>query len=204
MSSGYTNDIYIAGPLNLNRATKQADTAMGTHIELKPKDFEALDLLATNLGKYISFDALYNAAWGTSKETANFNYAKASLNTMIFQINTTGNKFMQIESDHDDNYKLVTHWGNSWKNRNSTVQYETSISEYYTDNIQNTIGQRKEDRKRRFIYKTLLSGAGAIAVAVIVALILYIAGVISLGATEPLYIDVEDPGVPLANPILHD
>jgi len=110
-------DRYIAGPLNLDRTAKQADTIMGTQIKLEENDFEALDLLATNAGEYVSFDNLYEIAWGTSEDTANINHAKTSLHNLITQVNCLCRKFLHIEHHHDDNYKLTTHWGNTWRNK---------------------------------------------------------------------------------------
>jgi len=200
MSNPYTEDRYIAGPLNLNRRTKQADTAMGTQIVLKAKDFEALDLLATNEGEYISFEDLYKIAWGTSKETASISHAKASLNNLVSQVNTAGNKFMQIENNQKGSYKLITHWGNSWKNRNNTARETLNTSASSNNKTHKSTKPNIESKKRRFSYKTLLTGAGVIAVVALITLLLYLTGVISQSATEPLYIDIEEPGVPLAAP----
>jgi len=196
-------DRYIAGPLNLNRTTKQADTAMGTQIKLNDRDFEALDLLATNVGEYVSFDKLYNAAWGASKETSDISHAKASLDNLVFQINTIGHKFMHIKCSHGDNYKLVTHWGSAWKGKSRNVN-ETAGMTDYSNNIKDMTGRsiksKITSKRRGFMHKHLLTGAGAIVIAALITLLLYITGVISPTATESLYIDVEDPSVPLATP----
>jgi len=192
---------YTAGPLNINRQTKQAKTVTGADIILDENDFEALDLLVTNEGKYLTFQQLYEASWGKSTATDSIDYAFSAINNIIIQINNVGEDFMRIENIPGLGYSFKTRWGQTWKNSQ--------------DNDFNTLGTEKSSVKtktkkygKRFSKKTLLTGAGTLVAAIIlVFIVLYTTGVITPATSEPLYIDeidIEDPNTPLAKPDSED
>ena len=198
----YGNDYIFAGPLNLNMMTRQANTVMGVDIDLGENDFEALYLLSTKENEYLTFQQLYEAAWGRSESTDSIDFASAALYNLVEQINNVGDQFMWIEHQPGIGYRFITRWGHNWRgNRNSNVNnpdkakaFEDTLSD--TKVIDITMFDRKISRPG---LKTLLAGAGALVAAfILVLLLLYSTGIIAPTATEPLYIDVEDTTIPLA------
>jgi len=186
---------YTAGPLNVNRFTKQAKTVMGTDIILGEHDFEALDILVSNEGEYLSFQQLYEASWSKSQATDSIDYAFTALNNIIIQINNIGEDFMWIESKPGMGYMFKTRWGQAWKSTN-TDSGILSISDF------NNSEYKRKYVRRRFTKATFFTGAGTIVAAIILVLVvLYTTGVIAPTTTEPLYIDdfeIDDPDTPLA------
>jgi len=53
----------FAGPLNLNRQTKQATTVMGSELPLDADEFKALDTPAAREGETVEFEQLYETVW---------------------------------------------------------------------------------------------------------------------------------------------
>lgn len=104
----------FAGPLNLNRLTKEATTVTGSDITLGDNDFEALFYLALNEGKYVTFEQLYEAAWGKSEETGCPKAASSALEDLVQEINRTGDEFMWIEHRPEMGYRFKTRWGHNW------------------------------------------------------------------------------------------
>jgi len=112
----------FAGPLNLNRSTKAAGTVMGSDIVLGENDFEALFLLALNEGKHLTFEQLYEAAWGNSEEAANLDLANSALNDLMQLINRIGDGFMWIEHTPELGYIFKTRWGHNWRTQSSDIE----------------------------------------------------------------------------------
>ena len=196
---------YFAGPLNLNRDTKQASTVMGIDITLGEMDFEALDLMVRKEGEYLTFQQLYDVSWGTSETTKSVEFATAALDNLITQLNSTGDEFMWVESTPEMGYKFSTRWGQNWSRQNEIKSFTPRIIENITAITAPLTNTGITRRQRRFSPDTLLAGAGALVAALmLVLLLLYSTGVITPPAAEPLYIEVEDPGVPLAAPNFED
>ena len=189
---------YISGPLNINKQTKQVKTVMGTDIILGENDFEALDLLVSKEGEYLTFQKLYEASWGKSPETDSIDYALSAINNIIIQINNIGEDFMWIENKPAAGYMFKTRWGQSWKeNHQDHITSGLLIPGAYSSNF-------KKRQKSRITKTTLLTGAGTLVAAIIlVFIVLYSTGVITPTTAEPLYIDeidITDPDTPLASP----
>jgi len=193
----------FAGPLNLNRITRQASTVMSGNIALAYNDFEALYTLAANEGKFLSFQQIYEAAWGKSETTETPEEATATLAELVDKINQINEEFMWIEHTPEKGYKLKTRWGHNWTkrtNRNSSGNKVTNI----TDTTANT------SRNQRKPIKTLITGVGALVAIIMLALlyILHSTGVITPQAPGPVYIEseteIENPEIPLAPPNLED
>ena len=186
---------FTAGPLNLNRYTKQANTIMGTELVLGENDFEALDLLVSNEGKYLSFQQLYEAAWSKSDYTDSIDTSYTALHNLIMQVNNAGERFMWIEKVPGTGYIFKTRWGQNWNEPIDVNPY--SQQETTSNSPANTKIKQMRYRQTR---NALLTGAGVLVAALILVLILlYTTGVITPTATEPLYIDIEDPNIPLAS-----
>jgi len=183
------NQFIFAGPLNLNRETRQASTIMGSDILLGEKDFDALFVLAMNEGEYITFERLHKASWGKSKATESLDNATAALEKLVQQINSAGDEFMWIEHTPEMGYRFKTNWG---KNPHTQKVPEISI----TDN-----STKVPEKPRLMTLAAILTGAGSLAAAVMLTLLLlYSTGIMTPQEAEPLYIEVEDPNIPLAAP----
>ena len=120
---GYSNSIafdnaleylHIAGPLNLNRRTKQADTVMGTILPLNETEFAALDMLAENEGDWLTFEQLYSAFWALENDTDNRDVARAGMDNIVSLVKSAGEGFMWIENKPGDSYTFRTRWGHNW------------------------------------------------------------------------------------------
>jgi len=202
----------FAGPLNLNRKTRKASTIMGSDIVLGEKDFDALFTLALNEGKYMTFEQLHKASWGKSEATESLEFATTALENLVQQINSTGDEFMWIENTPEMGYRLKTSWGQNRIAQKAQKASEINVpkdivsintKETIITEISKTNNSTKVLKKPRVMtLTTLLAGAGSIAAAImLVLLLLYSTGVITPQETGPLYIEVEDPRVPLAQSI---
>jgi len=107
------NNQYFAGPLNMNRRTKQANTVMGSELDLDEYEFAVLDLLVTNENETLMFEDLFDAVWCKGDKRADPDAARLCLQNLILKINSAGEGFMLIDSDHDFGYVFRTFWGQS-------------------------------------------------------------------------------------------
>ena len=117
------NGNYFVGPLNLNRMTRQAVTAMGTELALDDNEFNALDILASKEDQFLTFHQIYEAIWGDSENQVSENAARASFTNLVNQVNKAGGEFLWIEHMPDLGYKLRTRWGNNWQKRSIIKVY---------------------------------------------------------------------------------
>ena len=108
---------YFSGPLNLCRKTKQADTVMGTELNLSEDEFDALDLLVTHEGNHLTFERLYEAVWKTPDGADNSAAAREALNSLIEKVSDAGESFMRIEHSPELGYTFQTHWGHNWQSQ---------------------------------------------------------------------------------------
>jgi len=106
---------YFAGPLNLNRNTRQADTVMGTKLVLDADTCEALDMLVVREGEPLTFEQLYEAVWDKSDGVDNREAALTAMNDLVGQIGSVGEGFMVIEVDLESIYTFRTRWGHNWQ-----------------------------------------------------------------------------------------
>ena len=195
---------YTAGPLNLNRRTKQATTVMGTDLQLGDYDFEALDLMVSNEGEYLTLQQLSEVSWSKSPTPENTEESQTSLNNLIQQINNAGGEFMWVENKPGKGFTFKTRWGQTW-NEPIEVDPFTLQSTRARTTLPNTTVNIEKSKKQRPSRTALLTGAGAlVATFLLVLLLLYSTGIIAPTSAEPLYIDVQDTNIPLASPEFED
>jgi hypothetical protein len=101
------DNLYFAGPLNLDRSNKTANTVMGTTLSLTAGEFDALDALATKEGEPVPLDKLKNL-WQQPEA------AKTGMSHIINQVGEAGEGFMWIEAT-DDTFTFHSRWGHNWK-----------------------------------------------------------------------------------------
>ena len=174
--------IYSAGPLNLNRQTRQAHTVMGAELPLDGKSFDALFMLASHEGEPQTLEQLCSAIWDGDGSAA----ASSSLNNLAEQVNTAGQGFMWIEFDPGSGYTFRTRWANHWRRRSKLLPIPDADNPRFTT---------LPGRRRRPIVP-LLAGAVAIAAAVTASLVL--PGLLTRDET----VVFEDSPPPLADPQL--
>jgi len=182
-----TSHYYIAGPLNLDREQKKASTVMGGNLGLDGNEFDALYMLATNEGKYLSYQQIANASKGIKSETA--------IKKLVEQINTAGDSFMWIEFEQGSGYMFKTSWGRNWSESKNTNDSVNSITEKVNASTE------KKGKSNKTSLKTFVSGAGALAAIILLALFtLLITGVIAPTSPDPVYIEaeLEEREIPLA------
>jgi len=200
------NNKYFAGPLNLNKKTGQATTVMGVELVLGEGDFEALDLFVSNEGRYLTFQQLYEAAWGKSEATDSIDFAAAALENLILHVNNVGEEFMWIDHAPGLGYALQTSWGNDWHKHGGVKLYTPSKPSHYTHTaIADESPHEHEQKPIRPLPLTIAAAAGVLMAAVImVFLLLARTGMIAPAEAEPTYIELEDPRVPLGAPERED
>ena len=125
---------YFVGPLNLDRMTRQAVTAMGTELALDENEFNALDMLASKEDQYLSFHQLYEAIWGDPESQIDESAARESFTNLVNQVNKAGGEFMWIEHVPELGYKLRTRWGNNWQKKSIIKVYTPRETEEETTN----------------------------------------------------------------------
>ena len=182
--SGVTNEQYFVGPLNLNRATKQADTVMGRKLPLSDKEFEALDMLASHEGESLSFERLYKEVWnGRGKRET----VLAALDNLINEVNLAGGEFMRAECNPEDGYRLTTRWGQAqWSKNPNSLENTKAV---HAGNILAAPLRRKE------VFKALMIGIAASAAAFV---ILAVSAAIGVTETDMGYVYIEDALIPFA------
>jgi len=114
MKNDINENIFIAGPLNLYRDSKNADTVLGLELSLSEEEFDALDLLAVNEGEVVTDEQLCEAIWKGGDETGGEELVKTTLNRLMELINIAGTGFMWIEHIPSEGYVFRTRWGSDW------------------------------------------------------------------------------------------
>jgi len=191
---------YSAGPLNINRSAKIADTVMGAELILDDNEFDVLDILASREGEYVTFSELYTVIWEMSGSRDSKETAHATIDDLIKKVSTDGYGFMWIDYSPEAGYIFKTHWGYNWNSQDGTSSLEPvkGPTEDYTTPIRLTI--RRRSRSAEYI-----AGVGAIAAGIILMLLfLFNSPILNTPETEPLFLVVEDTNVPLAQPNFED
>ena len=190
----------FAGPLNLNKVMRQASTVMNGSIALNSEEFDALFLMASNEGEFLTFQQIYEVSWGKNKEAKNLDTATSALNDMVEKINEINKEFMWIESTPGMGYRFNTRWGHNWNSNNKKNS---------TTNITNiTDSKTNKTLRHKMSVKTLITGAGAL-VAILMLALLYIlqsTGLKTPPSPGPVYIEaeIEDSTIPLGTLDLDD
>lgn len=213
---------YTVGPLNLNRVMKRACTVMGVELSLDEKECDALYMLATREGEYLTFENLSEAVWG-SESPENTEIILKSIDNMIKQVCSQGSGFMWIEHVPEAGYVFKTHWGHNWKTQSAPVMPisgdETTTGEHtanepvpgeLTANKRTVDGYAgvtpfsiKPSKQRRLPVAAVITGTAAIVAGIILMLLfLFNSPIFKHADVGPDHIEMEDPDVPLASPNL--
>jgi len=191
---------YSAGPLNINRTAKKAGTVMGAELILDDNEFDVLDTLASREGEYVTFDDLYKDIWVLSKSRDGKETAQITIDDLVKKVGLDGYGFMWIDYSPEAGYMFKTHWGYNWKPQNGTGSLEPNEGSTESDAVPIRIIVRGRSRSAE-----LFAGIGAIAAAIILMLLLlFNSPILKPLDVEPLFIEVEDTNVPLAQPDIED
>ena len=114
LSGGRLDCLYFAGPLNINRQTRKADTVMGTVLPLDEEEFAALDMLVAQEGEWFTFEHLYTTLWSAKDDADDRKAAQTRLDNLIKQVRIAGEGFMWIECKPEAGYRFRTRWGHNW------------------------------------------------------------------------------------------
>lgn len=172
------DEVFCAGPLNLNRQKKKASSIYGLELEIDEKTFDALDMLAVCEGEALTFEYIYSIVWSLdSRETA-----QAALKALMEQVAKTGHGFMWIEYESDRGYAFSTRWSHNWQNQQMPVAMSN----------EKKLNLDVKAKKHRQMTAVLFVGAGMMAI--ILSTALMIPGLYSPNDSVLL----EDNQVPLA------
>jgi len=223
MQKNLPHDRYIAGPLNLDRTAKRADTTLGAELVLGEKEFDALDVLATSEGKTVALEELIKIVWKGSNDHDIRADARETLKNLAVKIRQAGEGFMWIEYSPGVGYTFRTKWGRSWHYNKpdyteqvlpeKTAKHNRKVltNPDKTGNLRDEGGQSilssyfddpGESRSLTGIIKPVAALAALAAVAGVTAVIIGI----SLVATRPADEDFifNDEPIPLASPDIDD
>jgi len=187
------NNQYFAGPLNLNRVSKQADTVMGTKLSLEADEFDALDFLASQEGSPISFEQLYKVVWASHYADCNRDTARVIMDSLMKQVRLVGEGFMWIEYKPESGYSFRTLWGRSWQtgDKSSIIQaFSPAPAVKKTPRMSNV--SRPEIFQRRLALAMAGMGMTVMAAAMVLTIL--------LNGQAPELFPIEDVQVPLASP----
>jgi len=191
---------YSAGPLNINRSAKKAGTVMGSELILDDNEFDILDILASREGEYITLDELYKTIWGITENPDGKEIARTTIDELIKKVSQDGYGFMWIDYSPEAGYIFNTHWGYNWNSRNGTSSLEPIIRPTEDEETPVRLIIRQRSRKAEYI-----AGVGAIAAGIILMLLfLFNSPILNTPDVEPLFLEVEETDVPLAQPNFED
>ena len=185
---------YSAGPLYINRSGKKASTVMGAELILDDKEFDVLDILASREGEYVTFDELYKEIWGLSEKQDSKAIAATTIDDLIKKVSLDGYGFMWIDYTTEEGYMFKTHWGNNWNPQGRLSSNEQESGSYEVNATPIKIIVRRRSRSVEYI-----AGIGAIAAAIILMLLLlFNSPILKTTDVDPLFLEVEDTNIPLA------
>jgi len=107
-------NILNVGPLNLDRQTKQACTALGAELILEANEFDALDMMAGRVGETLNLEQIYQAIWNEPDGADKRSEAQTALSNVMEQVNANGKGFMRIEYQPENGYTFRVKWGQDW------------------------------------------------------------------------------------------
>jgi len=191
---------YCVGPLNLNKATKRACTALGVELLLDEKMFNALDILASRVGDCISPEKLCEAVCAGSESPDGKEIAQESVDNLVKLIGATGHGFMWIEYIPEEGYIFKTHWGHNWKTQSAPATQEPVNEPTEEELTAAMLKFKKRQGRHRPPLAAVIAGGAAVAAAIILALLFLLnAPIFQPGEVEPAYAEFDDPLVPLAS-----
>jgi hypothetical protein len=148
--------LYFAGPLNMNRVTKKADTVMGSELAIDEFEFQALDMLVSREGEALTFDFLYGAVWDAGDGTDRRETALTGLSNLVKLVNEAGSDFMWIEYTPGSGYTFLTHWGHNWHKQMNKPPYLPADK---------ALPERRVSRRRVGVGFAVTAAAAAVVVA---------------------------------------
>ena len=191
---------YSAGPLYIYRAGKKAGTVMGAELILDDNEFDVLDILASREGEYVSFDELYKMIWGSTESRDSKETARITIDDLIKKVSLDGYGFMWIDYSPEAGYIFKTHWGYNWNPKGGTGSDELEEGSIDDGETPIKIIVRRRSRSAEYI-----AGIGAIAAAIILMLLfLFNSPILDPPDVEPLFLELEDTNIPLAQPDIED
>jgi hypothetical protein len=112
------SDIFIVGPLNINKKTKTAGTVFGSPLDLDEKEFSALAMLAAYEGETVDIHTLHNKMYADEIEAGQAKDIKetrkevmAKLASLLEKVNTAGAGFMSMtQNEKTNDYTFSTTW----------------------------------------------------------------------------------------------
>ncbi|MCL1835542.1 MAG: hypothetical protein FWG48_05200 [Oscillospiraceae bacterium] len=189
INGGNTPCIQLAGPLNLDKRTKKAETVMGTQLLLSDKEFDTLAMLAAQEGKAMTFNSICESIWNAGNDPAQRSAARASLSRLVKQVGEAGLGFMWIEQGLEDTYAFRSHWAHNW--HENTAPAERANQSKSQSEATQTNPMSKPVRKH--------PRTSAIATAACAAVVLGMAALMQFLPTDGDKVIIEDAGVPMAS-----
>ena len=146
----------IAGPLNLNRKTKQA-TMMSTTFDLSTKEFDLLLMLAENESQPLTFEALCDTV--LDKEYSCKVTVQTELNSLSKKVQEIGMGFIWIDYMPDIGYTFNSLWGRKLQTDRQNVNSPTSITDIKKKQYAGSL--RKYNTKgHKIAYASVATAAG--------------------------------------------
>ncbi len=96
--------IVRTGPLEIDLGARMVKR-YGSEVELSPKEFEVLAILASRLGKVVRHQELLKAAWGS--ERADIQYLRVYVSQLRAKLERDPQRSALIVSDHGVGYRLM-------------------------------------------------------------------------------------------------
>jgi len=184
---------YFAGPLNLNRQTKEVSTVMGAKLVLSDKEFDALDMLISLEGSPITVEQFYMSVWDAGDGVNRRNSARVGLDYIMHHVNEAGEGFAHIEYSHEKGYTFLTNW-----ERERQMNSNTSESVRIVGEKRSPFAEAKKKEQRRL--KKALAGIGA--TAAVIAMVAIPMLNVSEGGGQFTIIDQQAPTA--QSPVIYD
>ena len=123
LDTAFDDNYVIAGPLNLNKRMKRADTVMGERLQLNPRQFRVLLMLVSNEGVSTSFEELHMYMTPPEEKKCTVPEARDVINSLVNIVNISGRGFAKIDKLPDDEYVFATKWGMDWHMPSETMEF---------------------------------------------------------------------------------
>lgn len=126
------DEFLIAGPFNLNKRMMRADTVMGERLQLNPRQFRALLMLASNEGENVPFDELRHFMSMPGEEKCPEQDARSIVESLADVVNVSGRGFAWVHKQPQDEYVFETKWGTDWHNPSFELDGKDSLAIAHT------------------------------------------------------------------------
>lgn len=105
----------------------RADTVMGERLQLNPRQFRTLMVLATNEGELIPFDELHMSMSMPGEEKCQEHDARNVVESLVDIVNISGRGFAWVQRQAQDKYVFETKWGADWHNPATKLEEEGEV-----------------------------------------------------------------------------